>query len=204
MKIKDTSALILAGGKSNRMGFPKALLKANKNKTFLEKIVSTYLENNIKVIVVLYEKALKFKILKTIVDKLRKKGIEFIINKEPELGRFYSILLGISKIKVCNNMFIHNIDNPFVNSDLLSLMLNKLEKKSYVVPTYNGKGGHPVLLDKEIVAELKKTVLYDINFKDFLVKFKKISISYNNKDILLNINSLDDYNKYIKEQLIYG
>ena len=35
-------AIILAGGKSTRMGFPKPWLKHNDNSSFVEKLVNTY------------------------------------------------------------------------------------------------------------------------------------------------------------------
>lgn len=199
-------SIILSGGSSKRMKCPKLLLKTKNGKTFLENLIFGYLKNNINTIVVLNEKLLNNEKVKYIINSINKQNIEFVINKESHLGRFYSILTGIAKINENKNVFIHNIDNPYVNSDLLLALYKNLESNSYVVPIYNNKGGHPILLDKKIVYDLKNTLSYNLNFKDFLMKYKRISISYDKEDILLNINSPDDYNKYINNPLIsiYG
>ena len=54
--LKNHSVVILAAGKSSRMGNLKFLLKYNERFTFIEKIIDTYQNYNCKEIVVVLNK----------------------------------------------------------------------------------------------------------------------------------------------------
>ena len=103
-------ALILSGGTSERMGVPKAFLKIG-DITFLEKIVSAYCLAGIdKIIVVLNRNLFSGADIGLMLNTV--KNIEFVCNSAPELGRFYSIKLGLQKLSHPGYCFIQNIDNP--------------------------------------------------------------------------------------------
>ena len=108
-----TGVLILAGGKSERMIFPKPYLLF-EGETFLKKIVEEYHNAGIKSIcVIINEEFCKGKFEK-FIDEVESKTI-IIKNPNPELGRFHSLKLGLANILNLDFCFIQNIDNPFVN-----------------------------------------------------------------------------------------
>lgn len=184
------SVLILAGGKSERMHFPKPYLSF-KGKTFLKTIVDEYYEAGIKNICLVINKDFYtekwFKYLEDV-----KSRITLIENQYPEAGRFYSIKLGIKHLLNSDYCFIQNIDNPFITKKTIEDLLNNKNPNGYTSPNYLGKNGHPVLISKKIIEHINK--IHDENHKlsDILSRFPQQTIDSDN-DVLLNINTPEEF-----------
>ena len=188
-------ALILSGGKSERMGVPKAFLKAG-NTTFLEKIISSYQQVEIdKIIVVINRSLISDPLIRRIFDS--KKNIELVCNSYPELGRGYSIKLGVQNLPVADYCFIQNIDNPFVDVNLLNDLLKNKNPLGYSLPFFHGQGGHPVLASKKIIESIMEMNGFDFKLNDLLKKFNRKQVEVNRSDIMININTKEDYFKKI-------
>ena len=189
-KKHKNSAIILAAGLSERMGTPKFLLTLGKH-TFVEKLLSQYRKFGCNEIVLVVNERdfLLFEKLKISMDNLK-----IVINKHPELGRFYSLKLGLIEIASDNNCFISNVDNPYAQQAILDEMYRMSEKENYVIPVYNGSKGHPILIGSKIVKDISKENILEKNIKIFL---KSYPIKYCNvvsNNILVNVNTLEDYN----------
>jgi molybdenum cofactor cytidylyltransferase len=196
--MKDISVIILAGGESRRMEQPKAFLKFDKNRTFIEKITDEYIKAGInKIILVINAFALNSG-NKIILSHLDKK-ITTIYNKNPEKGRLYSISLGLIELNKIKGCFIQNIDNPFVNSELLKKMIPLVKFDSYVSPTYNKKGGHPILISKSIYDTIIGINDVSTTLRNKLERFNKIVLP-SNEQVLININTVNDYTEYFSEK----
>ncbi len=192
--MKNISTLILAGGESRRMKQPKAFLKFDKNRSFLEKITDEYLRAGLNNIILVINAFSLSDDNEFILSKLSKK-ITIIYNKNPEKGRIYSLKLGLLKLNDPKNIFIQNIDNPFVNSELLIKMVPLLKPKSYVSPSNNSKGGHPILISNIIGNKILDNKDTSITLRNILKKFNKVLIPAD-KSVLININTAKDYAKY--------
>jgi len=192
--MNNTSVIILAGGESSRMKRSKAFLKYNDQLTFIEKITSTYQNADInRICLVINSKSLNDSEEKILLRL--EKTISIIYNHTPEKGRLYSIKLGISTFKNHENCFIQNIDNPFVSTELINKMIPLIKNGSYISPTYNQKGGHPLLLSNSICQHFKKKYDHNATLRTILSAFNKIQIQ-SNKEILININNEEDYYNY--------
>lgn len=189
----ETGVIILSAGFSSRMGKPKAFLEFNDELSFIEKISQEYQSFGVRNIIIVRNNIDNWF---DFIDK--NKNIETVINKNPEKGRFSSIILGINKLIDKEFIFIQNIDNPFVNQQILSKIYNSKEKNSYVSPVYELKGGHPILVHKNIFTQILNKNNKNQNLKHILQPFKRINVLINNKNILLNINTQEDYYKHIK------
>jgi molybdenum cofactor cytidylyltransferase len=188
--------VILAAGNSERMGKPKALLKSKSEQYFFEALISSYQAVEINTIVLVVQNSVK-KTLEKHVQKLTG-NIYIAVNNEPEKGRMHSLQLGLKLMKN-KAVFVHNVDNPFVSNGLLMQMAMKLEPNSYVKPLYQNKGGHPILLSAEVVNELLQAdITKENNLKNALKKHAQIIIETNEPDILLNLNTPDDYQSFIE------
>lgn len=190
----ETAVIILAAGKSQRMGTPKFFLKYDKNRCFLQKIIEDYMIWGInEIIVVLNPTGLK----KVSTSKLDLPGKTIItVNDKHPTSRFYSIKKGLCAIKKATSALIHNVDNPFVEKDVLDSLIANKNKGDYIVPQYKNKGGHPILINHEII---KNTIIEDNyynNFKEFLNSYTKIYVAANNDKILVNINSPTDFENH--------
>ena len=188
------STIILSSGLSERMGKPKALLSWDNSTTFIEKIISEFLKvGSSKIVCMINDKTEPF------CKKFPlPSNVEFIVNHYPERGRFYSILTGVSALGESDYCFIHNVDNPFVSAAVVKKLWAQRKPGYWCSPTYNGKGGHPVLLSKEITDKISTTNDLDFTLRDILIQFPKIPVSVTDDSILRNLNTPEDYNKWFK------
>jgi molybdenum cofactor cytidylyltransferase len=196
---QSRSALILAAGNSSRMGNPKFMLKFDEEHTFLEKIIEGY--KNIgcnEIVVVVNPKGA------LILEQYQSKIIDdqkIIINLHPEKERFFSIQTGLNAIKKTEFVFIHPVDNPWVIQSVLQSLLSNGGKQDYQIPIFSGQGGHPILISDNIVREICVTEKTNINFKEFLAKYLKTYVNVNSPEILVNINTPEDYKIFMRTKI---
>jgi len=191
---KKYSAIILSAGKSSRMGVPKFSLRFNETSTFLENIINEYSNFGCyEIVVVLNPDSASF--LKQL-DLNLPSNTKIVINEHPEWERFYSLKLGAKGLKIPINTFVSNIDNPFVNQDVLNRLASTGEGFNYVNPTYNGKGGHPFLISEKVISDLVAEEQDQIHLKEFLGRYTKKSVDVSDDKILLNINTKEEYQRF--------
>jgi len=186
--------ILLISGSSLRMGKEKAILSFTKDKNFVSNILDNYLRLPDCRIYVIVNTENEVQIKQTC--KKYQNKIKYITNSNPEKGRIWSILTGLENIKIGRGVFIQNIDNPFVDTELLNGMLSNYKSDSYIVPQFNGKNGHPLLLGADLVQELKEKRSRIADLKSFLSKQKKNCFISQNQKILANINCPEDYLKW--------
>ena len=188
------SVLILAGGKSTRMGYPKAFLNIGKS-VLIENIVDTYrgFTNNIHV-TLNHEFATDQ--WQAYLRRMSNK-VNLILNHNPEKGRFYSIKLGLAQITNSDYCFIHNVDNPVTSETIKSLIENK-NKDGYSVPAYNHKNGHPILISSKIITGVKKEDDDTLNWKDFLSRYDRCVVETGETSVLKNLNTPSEYEDYLQ------
>lgn len=188
----NAACIILAAGNSSRMNFHKALLPFSEGENFIQHIVNVYKEAGIDKIIGVVN-----------AETISKLGfsdkIKLIENKKPELGRLHSLQLGLSVLPETEFCFVQNVDNPFVTAELLQQLYAEKNEGDFIAPYYKGKGGHPVLISKKIIKEISETKANkQISLHDVLIKFKKKQLESLNEKIMININSMDDFNHYFK------
>ena len=191
----SVSVIILAAGNSERMKRPKPFLPFDEKRNFLDKITDTYISAGIKDLILVISPAIEDKVRRILKEKYSGKPVEIVVNSFPEKGRFFSLQLGLEK-KSSSFCFIQNIDNPFVTEELLTKMINVKRQGTYVVPVYKNQKGHPVLISAEVMNHCRSLKGYDFNIRTELKNFKEIKPDCNDKNILANINTTVQYQKY--------
>lgn len=201
MKNKITG-LILAAGKSGRIGEPKAFLKIGEN-TFIAEIILKLLRVCDSIVVVfgfdgnnLKVKLLEDEMLKNFSDK-----IQIEINKNFEAGMFSSLQCGLKKIRDCDFVLLHQVDQPLLPQKFYEEFVNQAERKiDWLQPSFDGKVGHPILISKKLADEILHEDV-NSNLREFrkkeTVKQKIWECSY--PEIHQDIDTLEDYKKLIKE-----
>lgn len=188
---KKIAAIILAAGKSERMGSPKFMLRFDHRYSFLEKLVSEYALFGCSQVAVVVNADSKM-----LVDSLALNlppDVIMVTNHHVEWGRFYSLRLAADVLNRSLPAFVSNIDNPFVCQQLLNLMYLGCAGCDYASPSYNGRGGHPFYLSAGALDRLRLQQNTDINLKTFLSRFNKLHIPVDEEKILLNINTPEDF-----------
>ncbi len=143
--MRDIVMLILAAGKSERMGTDKLLLPFGRG-TVLSTVIDTVLSAGIpRVLLVTSTKI-----------GLNPHGfshrVEIVVNDSPELGQSFSLKLGIERVKKnCCPFGITQGDMPLINKAdvdrLLQIFWTRPATKTAVVPECRNRFGHPVLFE---------------------------------------------------------
>jgi len=190
------SAIILAAGESSRMGSSKSFLKYNEHELFIQHIISEYYNFGCNSIIVVTN-AMD---AKWFIDNsnILPKNLFILINHHPEWHRFYSLKLAAKEAIKNDYVFVHNVDNPFVNVNVLIELMANRQDTDYIIPTYKGKGGHPILISQKVIQDIASEKEDQLHLKDFLNKFTKKRVEVDDDNILVNINDVDDYRKFIK------
>ncbi|KAB2859304.1 MAG: NTP transferase domain-containing protein [Flavobacteriales bacterium] len=188
--MKNTAAIILAGGNSSRMNYPKAWLMIN-NTTFLESIINIYSKLGIHSIVVLNSVFTENQ-WKPNLDSIKEKAL-IVKNYHPDKGRLYSLVLGLNELSTENAVFIHNVDQPLIELEVITQLYKNFEPNGITLPTVNGKNGHPVLIGAPIINEIKNHYNQYQTLKDVWKFFPKKKVEVSSDNVLTNINTIEEY-----------
>lgn len=175
------------------MGTSKAFLPFNGGKTFLGHLLEVYHDFGCgKAVVVAngHDKAAMEK------DPCIIANARLVENQHPELGRFYSIQLGVKCLTGREGVFIQNIDNPFVDIPLLGLLTEGLTGFDFALPEYKSRKGHPLLLSDRIRHDLLYEKDTFLNLRDFLKRYRGAAIAVEDPLVRANINRPEDYLKH--------
>jgi molybdenum cofactor cytidylyltransferase len=191
------ATLILAAGKSSRMGVPKWSLAFDRHQTFVEHLIQVSQKAGSKEIIVVVNVEDQ-----NLFDKHFSKfpmGAKWVINEHPEWERLYSLQLGLQPLTQPLPVLVCNIDHPFLEIPTIQTLLSLKNKADYAVPTYQNQGGHPILISNTIVQEVLKITEPQIHLKSFLQKYTQARIAVQDPQILSNINTPEDYLRYFPE-----
>ncbi len=136
--------IILAAGAANRLGFPKALGKV-MGTSVLEQIHENLLVGGCEEVCVVVAEPHE--------AKIRKAHPEFwyVSNPEPSSGMLGSFLCGLRAVRTraATKLVLATLDQPRIKSSTIRLLLDQSSSlaKCYLVPTYSGRHGHPIVLD---------------------------------------------------------
>lgn len=154
--------VVLAGGKSLRMGFPKGLLNF-EGKLWIEKFIEDLLFLGfVHVVVVLgYDSELYLKTSKMLnLGSNQIAGgikVDVVLNPQPERGPWTSLLTGVRKLcssrSLSNGMLMSHVDRCPPNSELISRLVIHDQNK-VVIPRWKNQCGHPVFLGRELTLDL--------------------------------------------------
>ncbi len=187
--------VIQAAGYSSRMGTHKSLLMFDEKKRFIQKIVEVYKNAGIEKIVIVAN----CENIEAISDLFSKSGLEYltiVLNEHPEYERFFSLKVGLKEVEGCKACFIQSCDNPLVNEKLVFMIKNEFKADHVVVPCYLNSKGHPILLCGSIAEEILKIEKHDCTLRDVLKKYPSKFVYVTDEKILVNINTLVEYEKY--------
>ena len=145
---KSCTAILLAAGRSSRMGAFKPLLPFG-NKTVIECCIDSLREGGVETIIV---------VLGHREDDLRRKltGVRFAVNPDPDSEMGASIAAGVRELPDdAQATLIALADHPAVPAAVVSTVTEAwVQGAQIVIPTWQGRGGHPVLVDLGFRPEL--------------------------------------------------
>lgn len=137
-------SIILAAGESKRMGFPKMLLEF-MGKTMIETVIGNVSDSDTDDILVIlgahHDK---------IVDLVRKNDVKYCFNENYREGMLSSVQCGFRNLpQDTRAVLVFQGDQPYIAPSLVNRIIETYRSggKGIVMPVFNNKRGHPLLLD---------------------------------------------------------
>jgi molybdenum cofactor cytidylyltransferase len=138
------SAILLAAGRSRRMGAFKPLLPFGE-RTVVEACINNLSSGGVEeIIVVIGHRADEMR------GRLGHLPVRFAINAEAESEMGVSIARGIEQISSqAEAVFIALVDQPAIPPEVVQFLIAERTRTraQLIVPEHEGRGGHPVLID---------------------------------------------------------
>ena len=207
-----TAFVLLAGGKSERMGFPKGLLLYNKTFWILEQLnrianssittvyigLGHYHEN--------YFTAVPwFKDAQNRFVKYNDLKVKVIVNTTPENGSFSTLQAVLAQIPENQTVLIQPIDVPLLNTAELEQIIRTTNM--IVQPQFEGKNGHPIQLSAMFWNPLLQLNTTDENSRlDFQIKKKNPEqctvVAVQDSSVIRNLNTPADWENYTQNAKI--
>lgn len=180
------TGIILAGGESSRAGKNKMLLNVGGKPLILHTIDSMRpFVNKLVVVTGKYHDEM--------APQLH--DVDIVFNKDYQKGMFSSVKAGVAHAE--GNFFIIPGDCPFVSKEVVSSLMK--DNFSIRVPVYHRHTGHPIYLHEKMKNLLLKESI-ESNLRAFRDKVGYEEVDVNDKNILNDIDTIEDYEKLLKER----
>ncbi len=147
----DVAAIVLAAGKSSRMGSQKQLLRLGE-KTLLEHTIGNVRAAGVSEIILVLGFAAE-----TIQQQLQARDIRIVVNDAFESGMGTSLQRGIDALsRHVSAVLIALADQPLVKAKTMGELIRQYRqhKPQILIPTYRGFRGNPVLIDRSVFPEI--------------------------------------------------
>jgi CTP:molybdopterin cytidylyltransferase MocA len=141
--LNDISAILLAAGRSRRMGAFKPLLPFG-DRTVIEAGVANLQAADVSdIIVVVGHRAEDIRAHLSTLD------LTFALNSDPDSAMGVSIAYGVESVPAAaGGLLIALVDHPGVPAEVIKAVVDAWRNGARLVqPEYEGHGGHPVLVD---------------------------------------------------------
>ena len=152
------TGLVLAAGRSERMGTLKQLLPFG-SVTLIEQVVRTLTRSRVgkDVVVVLGHRA------EEIVKRISGLPVRFAYNPDPEGDMLSSIRCGLAYIPPDQAILIALGDQPLVTAEIVDQLIAEYERQpeGMVLPVHEGKRGHPMIVSPAYREEILFQSLQD-------------------------------------------
>ena len=199
------STVILAAGMSTRFPGNKMIYKVSINGEavpLIRYLVRKFLMSGVVddvVVVIGHEK-------EAIIDAVGDLDVKFVFNPDYRVGMSSSVKVGVASVmKYSDIVLIHPGDVFFIRRETIAFLVNYALKlagttlKFVVIPKYGVKGGHPLIVGKELLADVLNIREESRGLKGFLSNARKY-IKYVDVDdvgVLADVDTLEDLKRNI-------
>jgi molybdenum cofactor cytidylyltransferase len=149
-------AIVLAAGRSSRMGRAKAALPLGDGDTFLTRIVRTFLDAGVDdvIVVVGHDRD-------AIAASFAESGLpaRFVVNEDYDRGQLSSLIAGLAVVDRPGvaAVLVTLVDVPLVSAATVRAVIDCYRRTAarIVRPTSGTRHGHPLLIDRSLFQELR-------------------------------------------------
>jgi molybdenum cofactor cytidylyltransferase len=191
-------AIILAAGESRRMGRQKLLLPFGE-KTIIETVVGNAVQSKANgVLLVLGSDA------ERIAQKVKDLPVKASVNPNFRQGMLSSIQWGFEHLPEDTRAALVMLgDQPFIPGSVISKIIDAYNQteRGIVIPVYNKKRGHPILVDMKYRDEVEQ-LDPDIGLRALVHNHTEdiLEVQVDTPGILRDIDTVEDYNKEMEHR----
>ncbi len=189
------SAVLLAAGKSERMGQNK-LLMPFEGGTIIERTLDNLLASRVgEVVIVLGARA------QEIGAVVGKRSVKQVLNPNYAQGMSTSLKTGAQMIsKKAKFIMVVLGDQPFVTWDTYNQLIEAaLETdKGIIIPVYRQQRGNPIIVKADYIPEVVRFT-GDVGGRELLVQYPNdvLEVVVFDEGIIINVNTRDEYERRI-------
>lgn len=190
LRAAEAVAVVTAAGASTRMGRPKPLLGWG-GKPLLQHQMDA-LRDWGRVIVVLGHEAAAVQ-----AEIFPPPNVQVIVHPAYALGRSSSLAAGFAAIAPEDaGILVTGVDQP-LDSGVVARLLEAMDSHSVVVPTYEGRRGHPVLFAARLLAELQAVTHEPAGLRSIVARHAAAcrEVPVQNSLPLLDLNTPEAYTR---------
>jgi molybdenum cofactor cytidylyltransferase len=189
------SALLLAAGSGERMGGVKQLLPLGKQRMIevsLENLLASRVDEVIAV-------------LGFAADEIRplvqgNERVRVVVNRQFEEGMSSSIHCGLQAIDPrCTGVLIALADQPFIPAEVINRLIECFAagEKGIVLPVYEGRQGHPVILDRKRYETELLGLQGDVGGKEIVKRHRQdcLEVEVEAQGVVMDIDVPQDYER---------
>jgi molybdenum cofactor cytidylyltransferase len=154
--MKRLYAVILAAGSSRRLGTNKLTIRID-GEPVVRRSVTPFLVDGIEKVFVVAASAKVGAIEEALLDLAP--HVQIIDNPHHAEGMSSSVKAALPLIEGADGVFFHLGDKPFVKREQVMLMIERYAREAValLIPRYNGRKGHPVLMNvKPYLHEMRR------------------------------------------------
>jgi molybdenum cofactor cytidylyltransferase len=191
------AAAILSAGESRRMGTPKALLPY-RSSTFLEHLIEVTRHPRVGVLRIVLGAGAE-----VIRDTLRLEEASVVINDEWEKGQLSSIQAAVRSLSAAGTegMILCPVDHPLVSASLVARLIEEFDSsgKLVVLPTYQGRRGHPLIFRASLYDELLEASA-EVGARQVVWAHQEevLEVATDEEGIILNLNDPETLRKALE------
>ena len=196
-----TTAILLAAGESRRMGQLKALLQW-QGASLLQHQVKTLLAAGVdRVVVVVGHRAGELTALLEGMD-----GATWRLNPDYLQGKTTSIKTGLGALDAedTGTVLVLNVDQPR-SAETVSFLLERHQRSGSLItiPEYEGKGGHPILVDASLLGELLQIDEETLGVKAVVRRHQPSTsrVPMDGPEVLWDLNTPEQYEEALRAQI---
>ncbi len=198
---RPPAGVILSAGESSRMGSPKALL-AYRGTTFLEHLVNLLQGRVEPLLVVLGHDADRIRAAVHLPPQVR-----VLLNQDYRLGQLSSLQTAIRALEgsPVSGLLVVPVDHPAVEPEVVAALLKTFaaEQPEVLVPTFEGRRGHPVIFSLRLFAELLAAPLGE-GARAVVRRHAARELPVNHAGILADIDDPESYRRLVAGSSLPG
>lgn len=194
------AAIVLAAGKSARMGSCKLLLSFGEL-TILETVVKNALASLADDVIVVIAPDLP----KEFIQRLVSMGATIAVNEMRQSQMIDSLRIALTKLRERANdiesFVVMLADQPAIGHEIVDALIAAHRQTGFgiIIPTFSGRRGHPVLLSRRYIDEL---ISYhgEHGLRSFIMEHSNdvLELPVDTDAILRDIDTKEDYERELR------